>query len=1064
MRAALAGRGRLGILPDMAGRQAIDDRVPRVSAPGRGVAALLGAVACGLAAASDTHLNLQRYGLDEGLSQSAVTALVEDEVGFLWVGTQEGLNRFDGERFVVQRRDAGGRGPVSNSVDALAYDDRQRLWIGTNDAGLEVLDLRSGERLRVGPGQGLSHPTVGAVLLDGTGGAWLGTSVGIDHVDAGVSGARPLMAVGPVVGMTLLAGEGYALDAGCRLYRLQPDQATVVTSPGTEGNGGCVALVAGDGVLWLASRSGALWSVDAQGVPAGRYSLQSPGPLAAELTALAKLGDGALVAGFGDGSLLRVRPGDGSIDLLKPAHAVGGAVSTLLQTRGGVLMIGTHTQGLLRAQPLPPAIRRDAFPDATVQSRWPGRSVRAFLLDGGRVLAGTDTGLAWRDVDGVWRTVAELGATSIRALVPDGTGGWWVGSHRGLWRMSADGALRPVDGLPDSRVTAVLVDGGTVWVATRGGLARVTDGAGATTVGLPEGLDGVFLTSLMRDEAGRLWIGSNERGLFRLWPDGRLEELSPENGRLPHNSIWAVTAHGDSVWLGTFSGGLLRLHRADESVEAYGIPQGLSNEVVYAVLPDRSGRLWMSTNNGLSILDPGAGLVQTLGARDGLRNREFNSGAAFPGDDGLMYFGGTEGMDVIDPAALPALSHAAVPVLARFEVLGVRGGLADAQPARHFDVLHGDTLRLHHRDSVLALDMVAIDLAAPQAARLRYRIHGIHADWVPATGAHAELVLSHLPPGRYRLEIQAAGRDGRFGASREVVLELPAPPWRHPLAWTGYLALVLLAMAWLASRAGARDRERQARIELLDRTVAERTAELERANTRLRESNQQLDVATRTDPLTQVSNRRDLQRWLAEDGVDLVRAAGARDPAQPGLLFVMLDIDDFKHINDTHGHQVGDEVLVAFAGRLRRLSRERDVVVRWGGEEFLWVARDVRRDDVAALIERARQCIAGEPFQLSGGVRLAVTCSVGFAPWPFSLRFPQLGDWEQSVNLADRALYAAKAAGKNAWVGVLPGGLIDRAGLLQLLAGASPQALAAGSAEVLSSTPQCPEIRAADGS
>ncbi|MFO7145399.1 hypothetical protein B9T16_30285, partial [Arthrospira sp. PCC 8006] len=85
---------------------------------------------------------------------------------------------------MVQRRDAGGRGPVSNSVDALAYDDRQRLWIGTNDAGLEVLDLRSGERLRVGPGQGLSHPTVGAVLLDGTGGAWLGTSVGIDHVDA----------------------------------------------------------------------------------------------------------------------------------------------------------------------------------------------------------------------------------------------------------------------------------------------------------------------------------------------------------------------------------------------------------------------------------------------------------------------------------------------------------------------------------------------------------------------------------------------------------------------------------------------------------------------------------------------------------------------------------------------------------------------------------------------------------------------------------------------------------------------------------------------------------------
>jgi ligand-binding sensor domain-containing protein len=187
---------------------------------------LAGALALAPAQADEsrpTYLSLEHYGLDEGLSQLAVTSLVQDDTGFLWIGTQEGLNRFDGQRFVVQRRQPGGDGgPVSSSVDALAHDERSRLWIGTNDAGLEVLDLRSGERSRIGTGQGLSHPTVADLLLDGDAGAWVGTERGIDYVDAALSGARTLAIDLRVVAMARAGGEAFALDQDCGLWRLHP--------------------------------------------------------------------------------------------------------------------------------------------------------------------------------------------------------------------------------------------------------------------------------------------------------------------------------------------------------------------------------------------------------------------------------------------------------------------------------------------------------------------------------------------------------------------------------------------------------------------------------------------------------------------------------------------------------------------------------------------------------------------------------------------------------------------------------------------------------------------------
>ncbi|HEX5755619.1 MAG TPA: diguanylate cyclase [Arenimonas sp.] len=1011
---------------------------------------------CARAAAEPAFYSLQRFGLDEGLSQNSVTSVIEDDLGFLWVGTQEGLNRFDGHQFKVYRRLAQtDDGVATSSVNALAFGLDSRLWIGTDDAGLAVRDLRGGDAVRLGVNDGLGHRTVQRLLLDGAGGAWIGGNAGVDHVSAQLGAAKRLLDSDAITALVPAEkGEALASDWRCRVWRLQRDRA-VALQLAVPDEAQCIGLAQVEQQLWLVTRAHGLLRFDAAGRLLGQVPARSLREGKVEIGSFLQLRSGQFLLGYEDGVLLRFRPGHYGSEQLRFDQPLHSAIMVLHEGRDGLLWIGTGSSGLWRARALSPAVRRDLLGDDELVD-WPTHSVRSVWRNEQLWLVGTDQGLLWRGAgESRWRRIEDIGVTSIRRILPAPRGGWWIGSHRGLWHLRIDGSAVPVPGLPHPQVTDLLAEGDLLWVATRGGLALLR-GLVVQTDAVPAALDGVFLTALLRDGEGRLWIGSNERGLFRLRSDGELEHLHPGNRKLPHNSIWALHEDAQAWWLGTFSGGLLRIDRASGAITGIGESQGLSNDVIYRIESDARGRLWLSSNHGINVYDPANGSVQVLLPGDGLRSREFNSGASTRDHQGLLYFGGTDGLDILEPARFDGGSAPARPLLTELRVLARAGEHGEGRGERSLDIGYSDRVQLDHRDSVFALGMVGIDLASPDTAQLRYRITGLHDDWVHPEGGRAELLLSYLPAGDYRLELQAAGRDGRFGESRTLALQVLPPPWEHPLARAAYVLAGLLLLAFLVSRVGASARSKRKQIALLNRTVAERTAELERANTLLLQSNQRLELATRTDPLTQVSNRRDLQDWLQREGEALLQAvrAGQSTP----LLFVMLDIDDFKRINDSHGHPAGDAVLVEFARRLRALCRERDVAVRWGGEEFLLLLRDSHPGDAAHLAERLRRTIADTPITLPDGSALPITCSIGFAPWPMSAILSAASDWEQSVALADRALYAAKGAGKNAWVGLLPGTALTAHSLQQLLAGATPQALPPDSVFLLHSTATAPEL------
>jgi len=227
----------------------------------------------------------------------------------------------------------------------------------------------------------------------------------------------------------------------------------------------------------------------------------------------------------------------------------------------------------------------------------------------------------------------------------------------------------------------------------------------------------------------------------------------------------------------------------------------------------------------------------------------------------------------------------------------------------------------------------------------------------------------------------------------------------------------LLNMAAKLTNLGDRNQRKLIRLK---NELHLRNDQIEKQKEALEILNKKLEEASLTDALTGLRNRRYLIHSLADTVPRLLRRFRDSCDDARGLLFMMVDIDRFKLVNDTYGHSAGDEVLKQFAARIRESFRESDLSVRMGGEEFLTVVSDASFDMGPGLAEKLRHAVENEPFDLGQGERLSCTCSIGFACFPFVAAAPDRFSWEHSAHIADMGLYAAKKSQRNAWVGLSP--------------------------------------------
>jgi diguanylate cyclase (GGDEF)-like protein len=1002
-------------------------------------------------------LSVQRYSLEEGLSQQAVNTIVQDNEGFMWFGTEDGLNRFDGYEFRQLRHDRGddqtlpngwisslvasedglwigtdGGGVVFRSaqtgkldapaqlreaadlqrVRAMARDRLGRLWIASRDAGVAIFDARTGElrRIRYLPAQpkSLSDNAVWSIVHLRNGDTLLGTARGLDRLTAAN------------LDISHIALPPELVPHG------QPLRVRALTeSP--------------DGMVWVGTDAG-LGRYDARNERwrVYRQSPANPGGLPDNrVQSLLIDSQGRLWVGLIDGlswfdsateTFSSYHRDDAEVRSLPDDYVV-----SLFEDRSGSLWIGTKSGGLAKWNP-----RTWSFGHfrASAEEGFTDRNITSFAEDKlGRLWIGTfGAGInlldrasnrvtPLRHVNGVRGSLSD---DRVMAMLEGGDGSVWVGTMGGgLNRVdpttlksevfSHDPAVPTTLGAPG--VMSLLEVDRQLWVGTFGGGISRFDARTRRFENLRPGPeDGLHLssgrvTALARDRSGHVWIGTDGAGL-NVWDQKtrRLYYYKRDAKRLDSlsaDSIYSILVDDTGgVWIGTRGGGLDRvLNPADapQNLRFANISEteGLPNNTVYGLRADGTGNIWISTNFGLARLDPRTSGVQRFHRLHGLQAEEFNFGAHYRDRSGKIFFGGAAGFNAFYPEVLEFNERPPRVVLTQFLKLNTPGilGVPEERIER---------LSLGHKEDVITLKFAALDFADPRANRYEYKLDGFDNDWVRADERRAA-TYTNLPGGQYVFRVRASNSDGVWSTQDLALpIEVAPSPWLSPIAFVSYAlvaALMLMAVWYAQQRRIARAATH--RLEL-EQQVSDRTYELAQRNRELEEANRRLEMASFTDTLTGLANR----RYLMQEFPRLI----AERKANSGLAIMIIDLDALKPINDQHGHAAGDEVIIEIAKTLRQAIRPDDVLARWGGDEFVVVAHAQHIEHACMLAERVRERIAKMKCVLPRGAVVRTSCSIGLTCMPFVPGNPEAVSWEQAIKIADLALYRAKR-GRNAWRG-----------------------------------------------
>ncbi len=918
----------------------------------------------------------------DSLPQNTVHAIHQTRDGYLWIGTYEGLVRFDGVRFTVFDKRTFPLMRQHGTLDVFE-DSHGNLWAGTSGGGVVRMAANSSERFDTA--KGLAGDIVTSIQEDRAGRVWIATTRGVNQYANGrlqtiasPAGAVPRRLFCDADGGMWIGYENGSIDHIVDGSRSRYDASRGVPPK-------AILAIAQDrgGAIWIGSEGGGLSVLHDD-----RFEPVSNAGFPPNAIVRALLCDRAGTLWIGTEGLGLFRLWNGTVSSMTSRQGLpSDIVRSLFEDREGSLWIGTSGSGLavLRDQKFVTYSRLDGLSHDNVRCIFEDRPGSVWIgTDGGGVnhLTGaTITALTTKE---------GLANDYVRALFGDADGTLWIGTAgAGLSRLK-DGKLAHFtshDGLPNDVVYAIQRDrDGVLWVGTSRGVARLRNNQFEA---VPDrGVADTNTTALALDRHGVLWIGTG-RGALRHH-DGVFEPVMTRDGAV-RDSVFSFHEDSDgTMWIGT-TNGLLRVR--DGIARRYNREQGLYDDLVFQVLDDERGFLWMSSNRGvarvakseLDALDAGKiRAVQSVsyGRPDGMLSAQCNGvsqPAALRTSDGRLWFATIRGVAVVAPSEL-RLNPLPPPVV-------VERVVADGK------TLSTSSVTLAPGHDRLEIDYSAMSFIAPEKVQFRYRLEGKDSDWTDP-GSRRTAFYNNLPPGRYRFHVIASNNDGvwnRTGASLSIELQ---PFFHQTLAFRFLVAAMFLGLLLTLHRMRLRSIKLQRRA--LTVLVEQRTAELEAAN-------RELARLSSLDGLTSIANRRQFDLTLVSEW-----SRALRDRSELSLL--MIDIDSFKAFNDTLGHKAGDECLRRVAQTIAaEFRRAEDLVARYGGEELAVLLPGMGLQDAAKNAERVRAAVESlKILHPASTVARVVTISVGIATVT-----PQDSDEGALVAAADEALYRAKGEGKN---------------------------------------------------
>ena len=855
--------------------------------------------------AQEENIKFRYLTIEDGLSQSSVQCILQDHRGFIWLGTQDGLNRYDGHHFIVFHHDPRDLTTLSNSYITAIHEDRSgTLWVGTG-GGLNRFDRGKEQFIRYlndpDDPNSISSNQIHVIVEDNMGNLWIGTEGG---------------------GLTRY---DYASN-GFTHYRNDPADTHSLSDDYV-----ISILEDSHGIFWVGTRFGGLNRFDRSTGRFNRYRNESraPGGLSDNfIHCIYEDRRGVLWIGTDSSGLNRyVRSRDQFVRYYHEPNdsnsLLDNTVLTICEDKNGIIWIGTE-DGLSRFDPDRQSFtnyRNDpnnhfSLNNNSVLSIYEDRSGVLWIgTRGGGInsIVSTTEGFVLyqynpNNPDGINHNI-------ILSFLEDRSGDLWVGTAGGLNRFLRDENRfihyqhdpRNRQSLSNSTVWALCEDKeGQIWIGTNEGLNRFIrqenqfisyyndendpfslsanfvrfiyeDRSGALWIGTeggglnrfdrntdsfinyrcvpedPNSLSSNTVLTIYEDHGGVLWIGTRHGGLNRFHRKTekftRYQPVVQEPQSLSDNTILSLyeskNEAGKVLWVGTPCGGLNKFDRTNDTFRIFREENGLPNDVIYGILEDSAGCLWMSTNYGISKFNPEMEVFKNYDVSDGLQSNEFNIGAYYKGADGRMYFGGINGFNVFHPDSIKESSYVSPVVITDFEIFNksvpIGKGL-DGRVILDKAISETNQITVSYSDRVLSFEFAALNYRAPEKNAYAYMMEDFEKEW-NFVGNRNFVTYTNLPPGAYTFRVKGM-TDGELwpteGASLRIVVTPPIyKTWWFRMAIT----FTIFALAFTLYQVRTHNiRVRTRRLEEINVKLNEQISERRRIEKRIKDSLREKDV------------------------------------------------------------------------------------------------------------------------------------------------------------------------------------------------------------------------------
>ncbi len=962
---------------------------------------------CGYALNPDRNLNeynSKQWGVDEQLPQISVTALVQEKIGYIWIGTQNGIARFNGKEFVGFDR-SNTKALQSNIINDLLIDQQDILWVLT-DSGLVLQDssgfiaIEDTDTLLIKPTKLLEYD--GQILVSATSGLFTIINRRIlPYAISSVSYSSESYSLENSSLGLLVGGRG-------QLTVIKNNVSSINRLPARFEKAVIIDIQVIGQEIWLATSKGMLFYRDGQ-----FFQLDNVTPLTNEPTNALYLDENQILWVATDIATYRIKQKRLHNGNEKPSYQ---RVSKFMSDKDGALWLGTSDRGLFQLWNSW-AVRYGEYQGIKENLIW---SVTGNSLS--NLLIGTDNGVYQYSGKEFTSLISkqQLPNPSAYTLFIDDDKSIWVGTKGGIAHFDQQGNRlyeKHLDGLLGLQINAIYRDSQqALWILTGQGVFRKSDEtlqhigigtpfesesfravvelnktiylgsqSGLAYFDLYFGLHKVddkrlktFITALDIYQ-GRLLVGTYSEGLF-VRVEEQWKNLSKKNG-LVFNNSFSLNQLKDSLWVSGFDG-VYRL--AYQSLNAF-IDDKKDGVITTAILKD-SG---YAIGSQKAYCCNGAGHAKST---------------KIGGD---MWFPTRKGVLKLQPDKVRKNTTLVKTVIESLLINQQEFDMYFYQ--KNIKGLH--KMAFDERD--ISFRFIGLTSFDEGLVKYRYRLLGYQEKWLD-NGADRIVSYTNLPHGDYIFEVVAGNNNGIWAKTPTQLAFSINPRYYQTMFFRLLIALATMLLLYGSYRLVIYRNKKK--VEALERMVSDKTNALLISNQKLAAANEKLSVYSYTDPLTGAFNRRYLVKQMLSDISHYIRNARQEMPEQ-NIVFLLVDIDFFKDINDSYGHNSGDEVLKQVVSVLQSNIRDGDYLIRWGGEEFLIALRPDHVSGIEELCIRLLDRINNNRFSGSNDETIDLTVSIGYCYYPMVKQVINNWAWLDALDIADKGLYQAKSNGRNQWVG-----------------------------------------------